>query len=887
MEAEIRLATAVAEEQKLINLFQYTCLFETIKPYFATTDTDSEPINALIRNTIYFLCNKINESSENISKSALYYFCRVCTEQVSIYPSAFNDNFNFMMHSFVQKLSREKDDSIKLRLKTIIQSFMTDWSHLFKQKINLLPDFPNTAEFTDLQSFLTNNRNENQQNTLSSNICNFLKIEYVSEETLNSLFTILSSKKGELVEIYRNAETFRFSDEAETSNLHRLIMKLLSIIQGNENKNSYQAARCLGELGASNFYTMSLTGHNDNMLYYIATDTSPLFYDILLRWLKAAIVDDNFKIKEVANALAFDVFQSKIGRTFLSKNPIFNVYLTNTEPKYMSILNMSSLNPTSLTQLFVPKKKTYKSWSQAVCGTIVLSLECDLLFQLVQLAPDLAGSLIPVLVQVLLGSQDPNMIETLNNEIKFFFEKSYTALTNAEGDTDDEIFKDKSVIKIMLLVFECCRIKSIDSIAPTIKPDYFHLVKAAEYCEAYYSAILYVELWSSNEAIKINQPIFVDPKCNVSVSKTLINVYEAVGIDDMVSYLVDPVNDYEKYLTSNNMWSRILLELDTKDASQTSSSLPLIQSGLYNLAHFTATDNTAVKYETAWRLCDWSHFASSNKDDTLEISFEKHHYEAIKRLHLNDENGIKVNVEKARWAIVNTLKNNALECSKSLYPLLGCLERLQQIEDISDVRFFKNEHEQLVAKWEINDKLPLTDFSLTELKFSQRMCLLKGTGVRAGRSWVPLTLQSTVSNIIDSASKANMDNIVIRNLEIMKTMSLDLEYKGKMLLANAKLSWKHGDHKLARSLLRHLNQTIDQYPPTIQIETLQLLGQYSTGDIFNENPEEVFIEYFRKAEIRLKAYAKQKNRFEKAIQGEYDNDKVGKDLKGKKYRSHG
>lgn len=47
----------------------------------------------------------------------------------------------------------------------------------------------------------------------------------------------------------------------------------------------------------------------------------------------------------------------------------------------------------------------------------------------------------------------------------------------------------------MITVAECIRIYNLNS-ARKIQLEYMHIAKAAQYCEAYFTSIMYVELWA-------------------------------------------------------------------------------------------------------------------------------------------------------------------------------------------------------------------------------------------------------------------------------------------------------------------------------------------------------------------------------------------------------
>lgn len=51
---------------------------------------------------------------------------------------------------------------------------------------------------------------------------------------------------------------YRFSEDYDISNLHRLIFSLLTVVRGSDKEKSLEAVKCLGELGPSDLTTSIL-----------------------------------------------------------------------------------------------------------------------------------------------------------------------------------------------------------------------------------------------------------------------------------------------------------------------------------------------------------------------------------------------------------------------------------------------------------------------------------------------------------------------------------------------------------------------------------------------------------------------------------------------------
>lgn len=559
---------------------------------------------------------------------------------------------------------------------------------------------------------------------------------------------------------------------------------------------------------------------------------------------------------------------------------MFQPFMVCPQPKVSSILHLSTINLNHLSDLFANASfDDYKTWIQAVCLKFLQVFNDRTIAPLVSLRPEFAENLLPVIIKLCLTLDQRDLLTRLNDEMQKFFHEFYE--TMKENATPSKFYRDKAIVKTMLMVFECCRVQDRTRVAPRIKLDYLHLVKAAEYCNASFSCILYSQLWSSAEGAKVvNGPTFYDVKQEPEICLSLRNAYRAVGVEDAEYHLLDPVNDRQSFLIANGAWKQALLEQTHFDWNNAHREV-LLENGFYELANQVCGPSQGHgKYEMAWRLSDWSLFDEKDYKDDLNGAFEKSHYEALKCLHQNDKTGVLRNVRNARTTVVEILKTTATECPKNLYRCFELLELLQQIEDVTPVRFDKQDPEILLAKWNTNDLLPQTEFKLTELKLSHRVAVLKETGVRARRTWVTQILPKTLFAVIRTAIDAGCDNIAFKNIAQMKALGdeIDGKYQAMMSLEDAKLNWKHNNGRLATQIFQELFKT--NACTMVVIESHFLLGYNVKSSV--DDPMKTYEDYFLKTFKMTMRFAAKTNKLEKLRQGIYDNDEVGRQLKGKK-----
>lgn len=218
--------------------------------------------------------------------------------------------------------------------------------------------------------------------------------------------------------------------------------------------------------------------------------------------------------------------------------------------------------------------------------------------------------------------------------------------------------------------------------------NYLHIAKAANFCDAHFTAILYGEM-ARMKRITNAELEYDDTK----VKMVMKNSYQSIGEIDAVSAFIDPIKCRSEYLRLKKSWNELYLRLDAVSMMQPTNTSAYAQymsdSGLYSFANVLTQKVNEVNYECAWRLGDWSVIERMSECDTQKHnSFdecEKYHYLALKCLNGKDESGVKVNVERARLQIIRRIKLSSYECTRNIYKILTSLQLLQQIEEFCDV----------------------------------------------------------------------------------------------------------------------------------------------------------------------------------------------------------
>lgn len=219
---------------------------------------------------------------------------------------------------------------------------------------------------------------------------------------------------------------------------------------------------------------------------------------------------------------------------------------------------------------------------------------------------------------------------------------------------------------------------------------YANIANAANYCGAYFTAILYGEMACE----KSNT---TSATCDAHLRDIMKDAYISIDETDAVPAFLDPVQSRIQYLQLNNQWNQIALRQDVLAFRNVPEieryTNYLAQSGLYYLANGLPNTSASVKFDCAWRLGDWSlldedesRLANQGSGNRLELDFERNHYFAMKCFSARDEVGTKSAIRSARESLIKSFKQSSFECTKNIYKNLAALQLLQQIEEFCDVR---------------------------------------------------------------------------------------------------------------------------------------------------------------------------------------------------------
>ncbi|XP_075154936.1 serine/threonine-protein kinase tefu [Haematobia irritans] len=634
--------------------------------------------------------------------------------------------------------------------------------------------------------------------------------------------------------------------QAESNLLYRLIRHLLQIVRQNKNNSiNLEALKCLGEVGPLNLkqmvYYFEANNFNKEETDKLDKDIEQFYYSMYT--ILETLLD---KFNPATHSYVIEVAQylvnSKYGYDLIEKFPNFMVFCANVPKNYMdsydsippadwcAILQLcQSYNYENFVCEFVSKIYSHCNWSQFH----------DLAINDIYFAEH---SIIPFIRLLLQCEQRQIHKDNILAMLKLFFN---TIPDQNLTDTNTEIksiYKEKRIVKLFLDICECIRINN----SWHLPLDLLNVVKACNYCQAYFLSIIYLEMWALDEKA-LGDKTSVEIISNELFQELARKAYESVGCNDAISGFINPLSSRMAYLNLTNNWSDILIESnDTASENNKLCNAVLKRNGMLNLASSNGTADKNVDYEICWRLCRWDTAVEGhskvNTLNDMEFEFEKHHFNALKCLHNKEENNTLAAIEKSRLCVLNILKEISVECLQSVYKYLTWLQLLQQSEDFCLIQFSKTtEVDQIFTKWQIeSNDLDYGIFSSKETILSHQISLFQTAGVRAKRKikefYKDDPIEKCLLKCIRDCKAAGEINLATRYISILNNMcgeSSSPQVKISALLEDVDICMKTGKSEITKSILHHIFKNKEFHCCLQRIKAMQLNGTH----LMNTNAE--------------------------------------------------
>ncbi|KDR18216.1 Serine-protein kinase ATM [Zootermopsis nevadensis] len=825
--------------------------------------------------------------------------------------------------------------------RALLRFLVVENSKHLSPAIEMLDPFPRDVIFEEMHEVYTTIVQAKRMDTLKESIRYFLNAGNKNlgcrAEGLKHLRTQLSEKKQELNMLYKELNDMRgFSEDCAKSLLHQLICMLVELTSVPDSRIRQEASRCLGELGPANLTTMILKPEESQELQgnVFGNSSILMFTAHILSVLVDFLVDENIIVVEAASAALYKILASREGQQVIAGTSGFdNQYIIpfkadrNTRHDSSLTVNEDKFNETvDVDCLWCPVEEcSHEKWVTSLVCTILKTFPQENCF-ISQLVPvcsakvSFAEQILPLLVYLVLstGSEVCNII--MNRSICYFFRSHFEACVQLDKGHStsplpvlrhckEQVCFNRASVQCMLNVVHFARLQKClkpkerkeGTNSQCLELNYLHVAQAAQFCSAYFTSILYAELWcdDSRESMDIDcaggQSLSsLEYICDRSAQngETLQNIlkeaYKKIGDDDAVygcgsSHILDPQSRISHYELTGN-WQNVLLSYDfllsSGNEDATGGMLyALKRLGLYHIQNSYLTggihsEYEDYQYECGWRLGQWNLLSTENSkklcgSETDVASglesliakgeYEKHHYMSLKAMRDLDFTSVERAVAAARKYVIDSLAHASLECSKNLYHALSQLQTLQEIEDF--VSAWKSGEvdnvETVLDKWNKQGQLNLSEFQYIEPILAQRAVLLHNAVLVERNDEMKQQLAVYLADIQLSTAKLarteGWHHVGYRCLCMLSQVGrLSSVAQGQLKLEQAQLSWGKGDHEVGRCILRSLLGELSligdgtDEDKLLYSSALTLYGNWMV-ETRSENSQMIVDRYFKKA----------------------------------------
>lgn len=695
-----RIQGTELREHKILYLLQYCILIEQTFGYMKNTSIqrNNSIKEFLIREFISFLVYLIydNNYGTKLRQIAANFLATFLNEIIASCVEEFKSQMSKIMPDLISIAMKEKNYLIKEKCEEIINFLALQ--PLLSDEVAKIDRFPEI--YIDLRNYQKQIKESIRDFNLVDEIEHFLVVKNRKVEGLKELCEHLTNKKTELRVLFE-----KVGIESNESVLYKLLRKLIEYIQlPSDDDRAIEAVKCLGEIGSHNL--SKIVFNADNIDIYQPIDgiqqcQKLICFEILNHMEELLLHRDN-KILEASSVACHHIFMTLSSQGYPESpyfRPFQNDYISDVQLFYL-IPKVDKLCDIDIKGFFENHKLTpYADWLHSFCILMMKFAGDKVLSEIPSPPVSIVESLNSKVFQLLVHYDREDINVELLNGVEHFFTECNEALYYKETTNEGSIFIDKKAIREMLKIVEVIRMyvqnNSKSNMAQVWNLNYLHIAKAAKHCEAFFTAIMWAEMWAQRELENDAEKTFKVSIQNKDLQEVMNHSYSAIGIKDTFEIFVNPFTNRKEYLLHTKQYLQLLIEANSYNANELSDICQEV--GLHHIVNKfndqTNHNNKAKQYDCLWRLSQWDDVVETEqqiKDENglvnLQGEFSKYHYLGLQCLKNGDEVGTKAAVDKSRRIILELLSQQSLECTQMLYNYLEMAHRLVQIEDFGVVR---------------------------------------------------------------------------------------------------------------------------------------------------------------------------------------------------------
>lgn len=569
-------------------------------------DYFDEMATYVVRDICNTLVQLMNESSDLICQAACCYLYHFLKRMLPNRNREFQQNLRLIMTAIIPVV---KADRISHAC-DVMNFLIVKQNDVLGDAIERLDSFPDDEVFQEVREIHTKlSYKMKQKQCLENEIQDFLNIrgestDNCSVDEIEHLTEQLSKNKTGLKELYQRLRSVqRFSEDCVSSILHQLICALVRLSTSSNHDVSLSAVKSLGELGPADLSTMILQPDKvhtrkpllDPMLAFtykvlillsnflvhpnveLFTASSETLYIVMSSyWGKKISIEKNMNDLRNQIDASQELLQIEYIRPFVSKSNRKNETVAIDKIKFIKWCDENA-------EIWTGKLNS--SHSDWITDIICQILDCFSGSYLNNLIPvcranvSFCETILPWIIHLILYTEkklENKIYESINRFFDFYFTNSSEIKRNlSQNEVEKKTCFNYRSIQCMLDVVDFIRSQSSDKCR--FELNYLHIAKAAQSCSAYFTSVLYAELWceqflrensTADYLTPIDYVCEIEPDNGKVLQKILKDACIKIGDPDAIygcgtSYFQNPSAKIEHYVQLRK-WDKVLLTHDVE-----------------------------------------------------------------------------------------------------------------------------------------------------------------------------------------------------------------------------------------------------------------------------------------------------------------------------------
>ncbi|XP_058401259.1 serine-protein kinase ATM isoform X3 [Diceros bicornis minor] len=573
------------------------------------------------------------------------------------------------------------------------------------------------------------------------------------------------------------------------------------------------------------------------------------------------------------------------------------------------------------TSLWVPQSENHDVWIKTLTCAVLdsggtKSEILQLLKPMCEVKTDFCQTVLPYLIHdILLQDTNESWRNLLSTHIQRFFTDCFRhssqtsrSTTPAYLDSESEhIFRcclDKKSQRTMLAIVDYMRRQKRPSSGTVfddafwLELNYLEVAKVAQSCAAHFTALLYAEIYADKKSMDDQEKRSLTfeegsqsttisnlsekskEETGISLQDLLLEIYRSIGEPDSLygcggGKMLQPLTRLRTY-EHEAMWGKALVTYDLETAISSSTRQAGIIQALQNLGlchilsvYLKGLDHEnkewcaelqELHYQVAWRNMQWDHCTSVNKG-VEGTSYHESLYNALQSLRDREFSTFYESLKYARVKEVEELCKGSLESVYSLYPTLGRLQAIGELENIGELfsrSVTDRQPSEVYIKWRKHSQLLKdSDFSFQEPIMALRTVILEILMEKEMESSQRECFKDILTkHLVELSTLARtFKNTQLPERAIFQIKQYNSASCGvsEWQLEEAQVFWAKKEQSLALSILKQMIKKLDatctENDPNLKLiytECLRVCGNW-LAETCLENPAVIMQTYLEKA----------------------------------------